>query len=129
MIGQDAYTDKEQLAALEKRRQEDKLFQAELLAKTAKPSHMPAKLPAIALPETEDVKELARAATPAAVKALIEIVQDGEASAGARISAAQALLDRAHGKPHQSVDMTAAVKHMFEPLVIRASDYGNVIDG
>jgi hypothetical protein len=57
---------------------------------------------AIALPDTDDVRELARAATPQAIRALVEIVQDDDATDNARIAAATALLDRAHGKPHQS---------------------------
>lgn len=117
----------EALAQMERDAEADKAFQATLLAKPVKTA---AKLSnAVVLPDSDDVRELARAATPQAIKALIEIVQDSDASYGARISAASALLDRAHGKPHQSVDMQAAIKHMFEPLVIKAVDYGKVIEG
>lgn len=56
----------------------------------------------VELPETDDIVELARAATPVAVRALVEIVGDEGVSAAARISAATALLDRGYGKPHQS---------------------------
>lgn len=117
-----------EIEALERRRANaasDAEFQASLL-----PRAKTATLPYVQLPDSDDVRELARAATPQAIRALVAIVQDDEASPNARISAASALLDRAHGKPHQSVDMTAAIKHMFEPLVIRAIDYDTkVIEG
>lgn len=118
-----------EIEALERKKRDalsDAAFQAALIPAAIKHVKNAAT---VELPATEDIKELARAATPQAIRALIEIVQDSDASHGARISAATALLDRAHGKPHQSVDMTAAVKHMFEPLVIRAADYGKVIEG
>lgn len=117
----------EALARKEREAAQDAAFQATLLAKPVKHAVKPSN--AVVLPDSEDVRELARAATPQAIRALIEIVQDSDASYGARISAASALLDRAHGKPHQSVDMQAAIKHMFEPLVIKAVDYGKVIEG
>jgi hypothetical protein len=73
--------------------------------KLDKPATITAKSlikPKIELPETDDVRELAKAATPASVRALADIVMDNSASPQARIAAATALLDRGHGKPHQS---------------------------
>lgn len=50
------------------------------------------------------VEEAARALTPAAMAALGEIVQDKAQPAAARARAAEILLDRAWGKPRQSVE-------------------------
>lgn len=52
-----------------------------------------------------DVKELAQEYTSEAVEALAEIMRDGD-SAAARVAAIKELLDRAHGKPKQSIDGT-----------------------
>lgn len=114
-----------EIEALQRREAQDKAIAAKVMPK---PASKPA-LPAVALPDTEDVRELARAATPQAIRALVEIVQDDDASASSRIAAASALLDRAHGKPHQSMDLLAAVKHSFEPLVIKLADDTKVIEG
>ena len=43
--------------------------------------------------------EMAAAFTPAALRTLAEIMQDRQATATARVAAANSLLDRAHGKP------------------------------
>ncbi|MGA7805559.1 hypothetical protein [Bradyrhizobium sp.] len=48
-----------------------------------------------------DIQARARRHTAAALKALAAIMKNEEAPAAARISAAQALLDRAWGKPTQ----------------------------
>ena len=56
----------------------------------------------VVLPDTEDVAELARSLTRDCIQTLGEIVTDRYSATTSRISAATALLDRAHGKPHQS---------------------------
>ena len=58
---------------------------------------------------TADVKEAASVYTASAVAILAEIMQDPEHPAAARVSAANALLDRAHGKPKQTVDVDGAM--------------------
>lgn len=45
--------------------------------------------------------ELAREHTESAVRTLVGIMENGEASPSARVSAASALLDRGYGKPPQ----------------------------
>ena len=55
-------------------------------------------------PVPEDVKEMACALTPKAIEALGQIVQDKAAPPAARVSAATAILDRAYGKPAQTVN-------------------------
>jgi hypothetical protein len=53
---------------------------------------------------TADVKEAAQAFTEDAIKTLAEIMRSSEHPAAARVSAANALLDRGHGKPKQAVE-------------------------
>lgn len=55
---------------------------------------------------------LARSHTDVALNALVEIARDGE-SESARVSAASAILDRAYGKPQQSVDLGNAEDKPF----------------
>jgi hypothetical protein len=51
----------------------------------------------------EDLAALARAHTEDAIAALVGIVTDPKANPSARISAANSLLDRGHGRPPQAV--------------------------
>jgi hypothetical protein len=60
--------------------------------------------------QTLDVKELAKDYTEDAVRTLASIMTNREEAAPARVAAARELLDRAHGKPKQSVDVDANVK-------------------
>jgi hypothetical protein len=50
-----------------------------------------------------EVKELARAHTGEAIKTLVSIMTDPKAAPAARVSAANALLDRGYGKPPQHI--------------------------
>jgi Family of unknown function (DUF5681) len=49
-----------------------------------------------------ELKELAKAHTTAAIRALVDVMKSKKSPAAARVAAASALLDRGHGKPHQS---------------------------
>jgi|SRR6266576_352471 hypothetical protein len=51
-----------------------------------------------------DVRELARAHTASAMKALVQIVEDEGAPPAARVAAANSLLDRGYGKPEAKID-------------------------
>jgi len=53
-----------------------------------------------------DIRSLARSHTSTALKTLAGIMEQADAPPAARVSAAQALLDRGWGKPSQTVDMT-----------------------
>src|SRR5262245_54805597 len=53
--------------------------------------------------EIAEVKELAREHMPAAIDALVSIMNNTKASDAARVSAANALLDRGYGKPQQQI--------------------------
>jgi hypothetical protein len=50
-----------------------------------------------------DVRELAQTHTPAAIKTLVDVMRDDEAPPAARVMAANALLDRGHGKAPQAI--------------------------
>ena len=70
--------------------------------KSGNPSGRPKKL----LPDGRSVSDLAKDYTEVAVATLGEIMMSAETPAPARVSAAQALLDRGWGKAAQVVDMT-----------------------
>lgn len=59
---------------------------------------------------TADVKEAAQAFTEDAISTLAEIMRGVEHPAAARVAAANALLDRGHGKPKQELDVEANVE-------------------
>lgn len=56
-----------------------------------------------------EVRALCAAAAPDAIRTLIEIANDSKAPPTARITAASTLLDRAYGRPAQSVEHSGGV--------------------
>ena len=64
---------------------------------------------------TADVKAVAATYTTAALETLAEIMQDGTAPHSARVAAANALLDRAVGKPRQELEHAGSEP---EPLTV-----------
>jgi hypothetical protein len=66
---------------------------------------------------TAEIKEIAQQYTQKAIKALAQIVETGESEA-ARVSAANAILDRAYGKPSQAIvgggDGDKPIRHVHE---------------
>ena len=64
---------------------------------------------------TASVKAVAGTYTTAALETLAEIMQDGTAPHSARVSAANSLLDRAHGKPRQELEHAGSEP---EPLTV-----------
>lgn len=70
----------------------------------------------------EDVRELAMAETPACIRALVKIRDDTKAPAQARVAAANAILDRALGKPIQAVIATTTERFVFELPTIELSE-------
>jgi hypothetical protein len=79
------------------------------------------------LVEGQNMRELARAQTPAAIKTLADIMGNEELSEAARVSAANSLLDRAWGRPAQTlgdgdgnplewVDLIKAAQGRLAPL-------------
>lgn len=51
-----------------------------------------------------ELREMARAASPDALQALIDVMSDKDAPQSARVSAANSILDRGYGKPAQPID-------------------------
>jgi hypothetical protein len=67
--------------------------------------------------ELGEVKELARKHTEIAVQALADICQFGEKEA-ARVAAAEALLNRAWGRPEQAVELSGKDGSDLIPQII-----------
>jgi hypothetical protein len=69
-----------------------------------------------------ELREMARAASPQALQALIEVMADKAAPQSARVSAANSILDRGYGKPAQPIDGDGeggAIKTSIEVRFIR----------
>ena len=66
-----------------------------------------------------DLAALARAHTADAIATLVEVMNDRDAPASARVSAASAVLDRGYGKPpqHGSLDVGLSFSDQFEALI------------
>lgn len=62
--------------------------------------------PGAVSPVKKALAELAKAYAPEALKTLASISKDGETES-ARVSAATAILDRAYGRPHQTMAVSA----------------------
>lgn len=73
---------------------------------------------------TRDVKEAAQAFTNDALNVLASIMREGESEA-ARVAAANSILDRAHGRPRQAVDVDANVAAQVSTIVRRIVDPAN----
>lgn len=58
---------------------------------------------------TADIREAAQVYSEQALQVLVNVATTGESEA-ARVAAANAILDRAHGKPKQSVDVDANIE-------------------
>jgi hypothetical protein len=66
---------------------------------------------------TAAVKEAAQSFTTDALETLASIMRDPEHPAAARVSAANALLDRGHGKPAQAIEVDANVQATVQKVV------------
>jgi hypothetical protein len=62
--------------------------------------------------------ELAQSLAPRALEILAEIMENSEAPAAARASCANAIIDRAHGRPKQAIDQTTTIS--FTDIVKRS---------
>lgn len=70
---------------------------------------------------TADIREAAQEYSAQALQVLVNVATAGESEA-ARVAAANAILDRAHGKPKQSVDVDANVKAAVSAVEWRVVD-------
>lgn len=69
---------------------------------------------------TAAIKEIAGQYTEQAVTTLVSILAGGEGiPAAAQVAAAKELLDRAHGKPGQSVDLTGDMTFKGLEVIVR----------
>lgn len=59
---------------------------------------------------TADIREAAQQYTDEALLVLAEVMREGD-SAAARVAAANAILDRGHGKPRQTIDADVTTRH------------------
>ena len=65
---------------------------------------------------TAELKDLAREYTTSALETLANIMVDGESEA-ARVSAANAILDRGYGKPSQTIDAGENITNMLAAII------------
>jgi len=64
---------------------------------------------------TADIRAAAQEYSDQALQVLVNVATAGESEA-ARVAAANAILDRAHGKPKQSLDVDANVKAAIQTI-------------
>jgi len=73
--------------------------------------------------EIAEVKELAREYTGKAVETLVSIMSDPKAPPAARVSAANALLDRGYGKPPQHLTGESGTSYVVRlPEVAKSAE-------
>lgn len=68
------------------------------------------------------VRDLARAQTENAIATLVNIMEDKEATAAARVGAASVILDRGWGKPAQPIDGDGEGGAILQEIVMRVVD-------
>ncbi len=80
--------------------------------------------------EIRTLRALARAHTPEAIKTLLSIMRNKRTAASARVSAACALLDRAYGKPTQTLEHDMPVLEKDSPInvLVTARQVAVVLD-
>jgi hypothetical protein len=69
---------------------------------------------------TASVREAAQVFSDEAVNTLADIMKNDKAPAIARIAASNAILDRAHGRPHQSVEVAGGPMVAADPAALIA---------
>lgn len=70
---------------------------------------------------TADIREAAQEYSAQALAVLVRVATQGESEA-AQVAAANSILDRAHGKPKQAVDVQADVKATIQAVEWRIVD-------
>jgi len=70
---------------------------------------------------TADIREAAQQYSDEALAVLAEVMKTGD-SAASRVAAANSILDRAHGKPRQSVEVEADVTTRITEIEWRVVD-------
>lgn len=76
------------------------------------------------------VAELSKQFSPEAVKTLAKIMNDKMTPAGTRVAAANAILDRAIGKPKQQSEVThtgtVSIAHILEKIAQKGVDLNDI---
>jgi hypothetical protein len=72
-----------------------------------------------------EVRDLARQHTTDALNALVSIVNDGDANPGARVAAANTILDRGYGKAAASVEVKTSPGRDFADFLRSLDDLPN----
>ena len=72
--------------------------------------------PKVVLPDGRSLSDIAKEHTADAIAALVGVMQEGESEA-ARVSAANAILDRAWGRPKQELDVDMNVRGELADLL------------
>lgn len=78
---------------------------------------------------TADVKVLAQQYGDDAIKALADIAMSPDQPAAARVSAANALLDRGFGKPTQAVELTGANGGPVQQVAMSKDEFKDIAKG
>ena len=76
-----------------------------------------------------EVRELARTHSVEAIETLARIMRDPNEDARARVAAANAILDRAYGKPEQALALDARHQWSGEEMVVVTSAYQRPPEG
>ena len=74
-----------------------------------------------------EIREIARQHTDAAIKTLVRVMSNKDASHGAQVAAASALLDRGWGRPQQNIkaegfDISDAIQKISERMREQAAE-------
>ena len=69
-----------------------------------------------------EVRELARKYTVEAIETLVEIMRDAQCTPAVRVAAANALLDRGHGRPPQAIETSNGTTLVVMTGIGRAPD-------
>lgn len=70
---------------------------------------------------TKDIREAAQEFSALALQTLVQVATEGESEA-ARVAASNSILDRAHGKPSQAIEVDADVKATIQAVEWRIVD-------
>lgn len=70
-----------------------------------------------------EVRELAREASPSALRTLIEVCEDKGAPPQARVAASNAILDRAYGKPAQELEIKRPLSDLTDSELATAIEF------
>lgn len=79
----------------------------------------------------KELADMAREHAPDALQALIDVCKDATAPPAARVSAANSIIDRGYGRPHQAVKLSGnvTVKTLSDFYAERAAEESDADEG